>query len=104
MRVTVSSEGNISLCSCFPSVVTVRRKFYRDFWSPPFENREGWGSRSLVTWRVGQPAYIHRNPVKSGLCDRPEDWDWSSFRHYASGAEGHVEIESTSSGKIVRSH
>ena len=38
--------------------------------------------------------YVHRNPVKRGLCDRPEEWPWSSFRHYASGAEGRVEIES----------
>jgi len=38
--------------------------------------------------------YIHRNPVKRGLCGRPEDWEWSSFRHYATGHEGRVEIES----------
>lgn len=38
--------------------------------------------------------YIHRNPVKSGLCERPEDWPWSSFLHYATGATGRVEIES----------
>jgi putative transposase len=38
--------------------------------------------------------YIHRNPVKRGLCERPEDWEWSSFLHYASGIEGRVEIES----------
>lgn len=38
--------------------------------------------------------YIHRNPVKRGLCERPEDWEGSSFRHYATGLEGHVEIES----------
>jgi len=38
--------------------------------------------------------YIHRNPVKRGLCDRPEDWKWSSFRHYAFGEKGVVEIES----------
>lgn len=38
--------------------------------------------------------YIHRNPVKRGLCDRAEDWEWSSFRHYATGAEGRVQIES----------
>jgi len=38
--------------------------------------------------------YIHRNPVKRGLCDRAEDWEWSSFRHYATGLEGRVEIES----------
>jgi putative transposase len=37
---------------------------------------------------------IHRNPVKRGLCERPEDWEWSSFCHYAMGMEGHVEIES----------
>jgi putative transposase len=37
---------------------------------------------------------IHRNPVKRGLCKQPEDWEWSSFRHYATGIEGRVEIES----------
>jgi REP element-mobilizing transposase RayT len=43
---------------------------------------------------VEKLRYIHRNPVKRGLCDRPEDWQWSSFRHYAIGAAGRVEIES----------
>src|SRR5579863_8969238 len=38
--------------------------------------------------------YIHRNPVERGLVDRPEDWAWSSFRHYATGVQGAVEIES----------
>lgn len=38
--------------------------------------------------------YIHRNPVRKELCARPEDWEWSSFRHYATGHEGPVEIES----------
>jgi len=38
--------------------------------------------------------YMHRNPVKRGLVTQPEDWTWSSFRHYATGAEGTVEIES----------
>ncbi len=38
--------------------------------------------------------YIHRNPVKRGLVPRPEDWPWSSFRHYAEGAAGVIEIES----------
>jgi putative transposase len=37
--------------------------------------------------------YIHRNPVKRGLCVRAEDWEWSSFRQYATGSEGRVEIE-----------
>jgi putative transposase len=38
--------------------------------------------------------YMHRNPVKRGLVQKPEDWAWSSFRHYASGEKGTVEIES----------
>ena len=43
---------------------------------------------------VEKLRYIHRNPVKRGLCERPEDWEWSSFRHYATAIEGCVEIES----------
>jgi len=43
---------------------------------------------------VEKLRYIHRNPVKGGLCAAPEDWEWSSFRHYATGCEGRVEIES----------
>ena len=43
---------------------------------------------------VEKLRYIHRNPVKRGLCERSEDWEWSSFRQYATGCEGRVEIES----------
>jgi hypothetical protein len=38
--------------------------------------------------------YMHRNPIKRGLVFKPEDWPWSSFRHYATGFEGVVDIES----------
>ena len=43
---------------------------------------------------VEKLRYIHRNPVKRGLCEHPEDWEWSSFLQYATGIEGRVEIES----------
>ena len=43
---------------------------------------------------VEKLRYIHRNPVKRGLVERAEDWKWSSFRHYATGEECGVEIES----------
>src|SRR5206468_8633279 len=42
---------------------------------------------------VEKLRYIHRNPVKRGLCERPEDWEWSSFHQYAMGREGRVQIE-----------
>ena len=39
--------------------------------------------------------YIHRNPVKRNLVANPEDYPWSSFRHYTTGEPGPVEIESS---------
>jgi putative transposase len=38
--------------------------------------------------------YIHWNPVRAGLCERPEDWPWSSFLPHATGVEERIEIES----------
>jgi hypothetical protein len=53
----------------------------------------------FVRAKGGPPAaevisYIHRNPVKRGLVAKPEDWAWSSYRHYAIEEKGTVEIES----------
>jgi putative transposase len=44
--------------------------------------------------RTEKLRYIHRNPVTRGLVRRPEEWKWSSFRHYLTGVPGIVEIES----------
>lgn len=38
--------------------------------------------------------YIHRNPVKAGIVDRPEEYRWSSARDYvAGGGPGLLEVE-----------
>ena len=63
-----------------------REKFWQDRYYD--SNIRGETARSEVT------RYIHRNPVKRGLVAKPEDWPWSSFRHYATGNRGIVEIES----------
>jgi putative transposase len=44
--------------------------------------------------RVEKLKYIHRNPVHRGLVEQPEDWPWSSYRHFALGELGSVQIES----------
>ena len=49
--------------------------------------------------QIEKLRYLHRNPVKRGLVEKPEDWEWSSFRHYATGVEGAVEIESEWTGR-----
>jgi len=36
--------------------------------------------------------YIHYNPIKHGLCDRPEDYRWSSYRCYALGEDLGVSV------------
>jgi putative transposase len=56
---------------------------------------------------VEKLRYIHRNPVKRGLVQSPENWRWSSFRHYVTAETGAVEIESQwtadrRNGRIVR--
>jgi putative transposase len=43
---------------------------------------------------VEKLRYLHRNPVTRGLVATAEEWAWSSFRHYITGDEGVVEIES----------
>jgi len=47
------------------------------------------------TKRTEKLRYLHRNPVTRGLVSHPEEWKWSSFRHYLTGETGVVEIEST---------
>ena len=60
------------------------------FWLERYYDFNVWSEEK----RVEKLRYIHRNPVKRGLVARPEDWLWSSFRHYLTGEEGTVEIES----------
>jgi putative transposase len=40
--------------------------------------------------RVEKLRYMHRNPVVRGLVLEPEQWNWSSYRHYAIGERGPV--------------
>ncbi len=42
--------------------------------------------------RVEKLRYLHRSPVKRGLVEKPEDWDWSSFRAYAFQQVGAVRV------------
>jgi putative transposase len=60
------------------------------FWQERYYDFNVWSERKFVE----KLRYIHRNPVERGLVTRPEDWAWSSFRHYSNGESGVVEIES----------
>jgi len=60
------------------------------FWQARYYDFNVWSERK----RIEKLRYVHRNPVTRGLVARPEDWKWSSFRHYLSGEDCGVEIES----------
>lgn len=60
------------------------------FWLPRYYDFNVWSEAK----RVEKLRYLHRNPVTRGLVKKPEDWPWSSFRHYLLGVDGVVEIES----------
>jgi len=42
---------------------------------------------------VEKLRYMHRNPVKRGLVEFPEQWRWSSYRYYLLGEEGAVRVD-----------
>jgi len=50
--------------------------------------------------RVEKLRYMHRNPVQRGLVLAPEEWLWSSFRHYACGEPGPVLVNETQKAEL----
>jgi putative transposase len=56
------------------------------FWQARYYDFNVWGERKFV--------------AKLRYIERPEDWVWSSFRHYANGEVGMVEIESQWTARI----
>jgi len=67
-----------------------KRRKVSPFWQARYYDFNVWSEEK----RVEKLRYMHRNPVKRGLVEKPEDWQWSSFRHSATGAVGILEIES----------
>ena len=57
-------------------------------WQKRFYDFNVWSERK----RVEKLRYMHRNPMKRGLVESPEQWAWSSFRAYAYGERGVVRV------------
>jgi putative transposase len=58
-------------------------------WQRRFYDFNVWSARK----QVEKLRYMHRNPVKRGLVERPEQWKWSSFRAYCYGETGAVRVK-----------
>ncbi len=57
-------------------------------WQRRFYDFNVWSARK----RIEKIKYIHRNPVRRGLVEQPDQWRWSSFRAYAYGETGWVRV------------
>jgi putative transposase len=68
----------------------------RHFWQRRFYDFNVWSARK----RVEKLRYLHRNPVKRGLADTPEQRRWSSFRAYMYGETGAVMVNDWSLLKL----
>jgi putative transposase len=58
------------------------------FWQKRFYDFNVWSERK----HMEKLRYMHRNPVKRGLVERPEQWKWSSFRAYYFAEPGIVKV------------
>jgi REP element-mobilizing transposase RayT len=61
---------------------------HRAFWQARFYDLNVWTTKK----RVEKLGYMHRNPVKRGLVESPEQWRWSSYRFYRLDEAGPVRV------------
>jgi hypothetical protein len=81
----LANDGGQTILVCFafggwpmlsPAIQPVWQKRYYDF--NVFSDHK----------RIEKLRYMHRNPVKRGLVEKPEDWKWSSYCHDLTGWKG----------------
>ncbi len=65
-----------------------KRLKQRPFWQPRYYDFNVFTHNK----RVEKLKYMHRNPVTRGLVPKPEDWPWSTYRHYLDNEPTPVKI------------
>jgi putative transposase len=64
------------------------REWRRAFWQARFYDFNVWSTKK----RTEKLRYMRRNPVERGLLELPEQWRWSSYRHYLLGEPALVQV------------
>jgi len=93
VHLLVSEPARATLAHAIQALKTSvsKQSRYRPFWQVRYYDFNVYSSAKIAE----KLRYMHRNPVARRLVSRPEEWKWSSFRHYLNGKRGIVEIEST---------
>ncbi|WP_246153562.1 REP-associated tyrosine transposase [Terriglobus albidus] len=87
------SEPKVGLLSDAMKAIKLsvtQRSMWTRFWMPRYYDFNVYSGPKYKE----KVKYIHRNPVTRGLVYEPEEWKWSSYRHYLTGEIGRVEIAS----------
>jgi putative transposase len=90
LLLTEPARGLLSTAIQAMKISVAMQQVARPYWQARYYDFNVFTGRK----RIEKLRYIHRNPVRRGLVDRPEDWAWSSYRHYLTGEAGTVEVES----------
>jgi hypothetical protein len=72
----------------FPPRIFSGEESGRALWQARFYDFNVWTTKK----QIEKLSYMHRNPVKRGLVEAPEEWRWSSYRHYFVGRAGSMQV------------
>jgi len=118
IHMVVSSKEGFELASTMRDLKTyLSKQIVKAILNNPKESRQGWmiekfkwhrshHKQQYQFWQMGNHSislydnkmidtkldYIHQNPVRAGLVDSPQDWNYSSSRNYILG-KGIIEID-----------
>jgi len=88
LRLTSDHPDRLSLGQALPR--------HGRIWQPRFYDFVVFSEKK----RVEKLHYMHRNPVTRGLVLQPQQWPWSSFRHYAFDESGPVLVNETERAEL----
>ncbi|MFP5231492.1 MAG: transposase [Acidobacteriota bacterium] len=91
LLVSEPTQGDLSVVLQALKISVARKFTARPFWQRRFYDFNVFTDEK----RIEKRRYIHRNPFTRGLVAHPADWVGSSYRHWACGEQGIVQLAST---------
>ncbi|MFP5231489.1 MAG: REP-associated tyrosine transposase [Acidobacteriota bacterium] len=91
LLVSEPAQGDLSVVLQALKISVARKFTARPLWQRRFYDFNVFTGEK----RIEKRRYIHRNPFTRGLVAHPADWVGSSYRHWACGEQGIVQLAST---------
>jgi putative transposase len=85
----LEEQGKRNLIGLFAARARPYPRHKRKFWNARFDDEVIRNSEMFFT----KLAYIHDNPVRAGLVEKPEDYPYSSARNYILGDHSEIYVD-----------